>query len=190
VRMPYLQIQASDTADLISYIDAHSKEPQPGIALETLYALTTQDGGHLGPADLAGRPFAVVFGYTHCPDVCPTTLLDWSNLLQGSEASVGPLKLLFVSVDHERDAPEVLKSVMASFDPSITALTGGAAQIAEAAKQFGAYYAKSNGENANFSYDHSTDTYFVTRKSHLFGTMDLATQSSARRSMLARLVAQ
>ena len=90
VRMPYLQIHASDAADLISYIDAHSKEPQPRIALETLYALTTQDGGHLGPADLAGQPFAVVFGYTHCPDVCPTTLLDWSNLLQGSEASLGP----------------------------------------------------------------------------------------------------
>ena len=72
VRMPYLQIHESDAADLISYIDAKSKKPQPTIALETLYALTTQDGTHLTAADLKDRPFAVVFGYTHCPDICPT----------------------------------------------------------------------------------------------------------------------
>src|SRR5262245_1261113 len=88
VRMPYLKIQESDAADLIAYIDAHAKAPQPKIALERLYALTTQDGSHLTPADLAGQPFAVLFGYTHCPDVCPTSLLEWSNVLDalGSEA--------------------------------------------------------------------------------------------------------
>jgi cytochrome oxidase Cu insertion factor (SCO1/SenC/PrrC family) len=124
VRMPYLQIQASDTADLISYIDAHSKELQPRIALESLYALTTQDGGHLGPADLADQPFAVVFGYTHCPDVCPTTLLDWSNVLDGLDQEAQRFKLLFISVDTQRDTPEALKAYMQSFNSRIIALTG------------------------------------------------------------------
>ena len=66
VRMPYLQIHESDAADLSSYIDAHSTQPQSTIALETLYAMTTQDGSHLTPPDLRDRPFAVLFGYTHC----------------------------------------------------------------------------------------------------------------------------
>ena len=165
--MPYLQIQASDTADLISYIDAHSKEPQPRIALESLYALTTQDGGHLGPADLADQPFAVVFGYTHCPDVCPTTLLDWSNVLDGLDQEAQRFKLLFISVDTQRDTPEALKAYMQSFNSRIIALTGSPAEIANAAALFEAFHAKSDGQNGNFSYDHSTKTYFVTRGPHL-----------------------
>jgi protein SCO1 len=187
VRMPYLQIHESDAADLISYIDAHSKEQQPRIALEDLYALTTQDGGHLTPADLEGRPFAVVFGYSHCPDVCPTTLLDWSNLLQG--AGISTFRLLFVSVDHERDTPEVLKALLASFDPSITALTGSAVQIANLVRQFGAYYARSDAKRGTFTYDHSTQTYFVTRERLLFGTLDLESQTSTRQTMVTRVLA-
>ena len=136
VRMPYLQIHASDAADLIAYIDANSNAPQPRIALESLYALTTQDGTHLTPADLKGRPFAVLFGYTHCPDVCPTTLLQWSNLIGSLEASLGGFRLLFISVDQERDSPSVLKALLASFDQRITGLTGSSAEIAAAAQQF------------------------------------------------------
>src|SRR5262245_56195201 len=145
VRMPYLKIHATDAADLISYINAKSKQPQPTIPLETLYALTTQDGGHLTPADLKDQPFAVVFGYSHCPDVCPTTLLEWSNLLKS--AGAGAFKVLFVSVDPERDTPSALKALLASFDPHITALTGSAAEIAAVARAFGAFYQKTKGRS-------------------------------------------
>ena len=67
---------------------------------------------------------AVVFGFTHCPDVCPTTLLDWSNVLAGLGPDGDKLKVVFVSVDTERDTPEALKGYMAAFDPRIIALTG------------------------------------------------------------------
>jgi len=188
VRMPYLQIHESDAADLISYIDARSKEPQPRIPLETLYALTTQDGTHLTPADLKDRPFAVAFGYTHCPDVCPTTLLDWSNALEGLGQDARRFKVLFVSVDHLRDTPENLAAYMRSFNPGITALTGSAEQIAAVAQQFGATYARSPGENGHDTYDHTVKSYLVAADRHIFGTLDLNSEPSLRRSLLQRLL--
>jgi protein SCO1 len=188
VRMPYLQIHASDAADLISYIDANSKEPQPRIALETLYALTTQDGTHLTPADLKGRPFAVVFGYTNCPDVCPTTLLDWSNALDGLGQEAQRFKVLFVSVDHQRDTPESLQAYMRSFHPGITALIGSPEQIKAAAALFDATYVRNAGENGQYTYDHSVKSYLVAADRHLFASLNLTSEPALRRSLLRRLL--
>jgi protein SCO1 len=188
VRMPYLQIHASDAADLISYIDAKSKQQQPRIALEALYALTTQDGGHLTPAELKGQPFAVVFGYTHCPDVCPTTLLEWSNLIKAAGTALGAFRLLFVSVDQERDTPSALKALLASFDPHITALTGSAAEIAAAAYQFGAFYEKTKGADGTYSIDHTVKSYLVDKEAHVAGTIDPQTPEPDQHRALAQLL--
>jgi protein SCO1 len=188
VRMPYLQIHASDAADLISYIDVKSKQQQSTIALETLYALTTQDGRHLTAADLKGQPFAVVFGYTHCPDVCPTTLLAWSNLLQAAGTGLGAFRLLFVSVDQERDTPSELKALLASFDPRITALTGADAEIAAAARQFGAFYEKVKGADGNYSIDHTVKSYLVDQGAHLAGSIDPETPEPDQHRALAQLL--
>ena len=188
VRMPYLQIHASDATDLIAYVNAKSKQPQPTIDLEALYALTTQDGGHLGAADLKGQPFAVVFGYTHCPDVCPTTLLDWSNVLDGLAQEGRSFKVLFVSVDPDRDTPAALKAYLGSFNGAITALTGSPAQIAAAASQFGATYARNDGENGQYSYDHSVKAYVIAADQHLFATLDLDSEAAVRRTLVLRLV--
>jgi len=190
VRMPYLQIHASDAADLISYINAKSKQPQATIALEALYALTSQDGGHLTAADLKGQPFAVVFGYTHCPDICPTTLLDWSNVLDGLGPEARRFKVLFVSVDPERDTPDALKAYLQSFNPGITALTGSPAQIAAAAAQFEASYAKNEGANGQYTYDHSIKAHLVAADQHLFATLDLNSEPAARRRVLTSILVQ
>src|SRR5215510_2086072 len=190
VRMPYLKIQESDAADLIAYIDAHAKAPQPKIALERLYALTTQDGSHLTPADLAGQPFAVLFGYSHCPDVCPTTLLDWSNVLDGLGAEAQRFKVLFISVDGQRDTPEALKTYMRSFNPGITALTGSVTTTAAAATLFGAVYAKVEAENGSYTYDHSVKTYVVGSDRYLYTTLELSSEPAARRKVLERLLSE
>ena len=146
VRMPAMGVSATDAADLLSYIahleTQHAKRARP---LEPLFALTTHEGLRLAPEFVQGQPVAVVFGFTHCPDVCPTTLLDWSNVLAGLGADGDRLKVLFVSVDSERDTPEALKAYVASFDPRIVALTGSAAEIAGAARAFDAFYEKIHG---------------------------------------------
>ena len=117
----------------------------------------------------------MVFGFTHCPDVCPTTLLDWSNVLAGLGTDGDQLKVLFVSVDSERDTSEALKAYMASFDPRIVALTGSAVEIAAAALAFDAFYARVAESGGSFTFDHTVKTYFVDRGGRLAGAVDLRT---------------
>ena len=187
VRMPAMGVSKADAADLLTYL-AHleTQLAKPSHALEPLFALTTHTGLQLAPQYVQGQPVAVFFGFTHCPDVCPTTLIDWSNVL----GTLGPdgdrLKVLFVSVDSERDSPEALAAYMASFDPRITALSGSAAEIARAARAFDAFYARLP-DSGGFTFDHSIKTYLVGRDGRLAGTVDLATPDVVRREALAAL---
>ncbi len=151
-------------------------------------ALTTQNGVRLSPSDIAGRSLAIAFGYTSCPDVCPTTLLDWSNLLQEMGPQVERLKMLFITVDAERDTAPVLKSYLAAFHPGITALTGSASEIAAAAGLLDAFHAKIAAKDGQVTYDHSVKIYLISAERRLFGTLDHATEPSARRQMLEHLL--
>lgn len=135
-----------------------------------------------------GHPVAVVFGFTHCPDVCPTTLLDWSNVLSGLGADGDRLKVLFVSVDGERDTPDALKAYLASFDSRILGLAGSSAQIAIAARAFDAFYTKVASGSAS-TFDHSTKTYLVDRNGKLAAIVHLNTPEVDRRRVLAALLA-
>jgi protein SCO1 len=119
--------------------------------------------------------------------VQPATLLDWSNALDGLGQEGRRFKVLFVSVDHERDTPENLQAYMRSFNPGITALTGSAEQIKAAAALVDATYAKSADANGHYTYDHTVKTYFVGVDRHLFGTIDPNSEAEIRRSMVQRL---
>ena len=140
--------------------------------------------------DIKGRPLAVAFGFTHCPDVCPTTLLDWSNAL----ADLGPdgdrLKVLFVSVDSERDTPEALKAYMASFDPRITALTGSPARSPRRPPPSMPTTRRCRAPDGSFTFDHTVKTYMLDGKRRLAGSLDIQSEASARRKLLAPLLAQ
>ena len=190
VRMPAMGVSSADVADLLSYIAHLETQHATRFPLTPLLALTTHRGQRLAPELVQGSPVAVVFGFTHCPDVCPTTLLDWSNAL----ASLGPdgdrLKVLFVSVDSERDTPEALEAYLTSFDPRIIALTGSAAEIAAGALAFDAFYAKVADSSGGVTFDHTAKTYLVGRDGQLAGTVDLRTAEGDRGKQLARLLAQ
>jgi protein SCO1 len=186
VRMPGIGVAEDEAEDLVAYIESYRKPA--AIALEPLLALTTQDGNRLSANDLSGRPLAVAFGFTHCPDVCPTTLLDWSNALADLGPAADQLKVLFVSVDSERDTPERLKGYMASFDPRITALTGSPSEIAAAAALFDAYFEKVPGSDGSFTFDHTVKTYVVDGQRRPAGSLDLQSEASARRKLLAPLL--
>jgi protein SCO1/2 len=191
VRMPAMGIAATDAADLLAYI-VHlegdgTKLAQP---LAALFGLATHTGAPLTAAAVKGEPAAVFFGFTHCPDVCPTTLLDWSNVLAGLGKDGDRLKVLFVSVDGERDTPAALSAYMSSFDKRIVALTGGAAQIARAAQAFDAHYEKVKGSDGGHTFDHTTKVYLVGRDGRLAATADLRTPEAERQKMLAKLLAR
>lgn len=113
-------------------------------------------------ADLRGAPFLVFFGYTHCPDVCPTTLFQMSEVFR----ALGPdakIKGLFITVDPERDTPDRVKEYAGSFDPRIIGLSGDRAAIDKMLAEYRVYARKAPGANGEYTMDHSAVIYLMDR---------------------------
>jgi protein SCO1/2 len=190
VRMPALGIKDGTAEDLLAYVANKEEAAQRLYPLHALDGLTTHTGVTLTAQTLKGHPVAVFFGFTHCPDVCPTTLMDWSNVLEGLGKDGDRLKVLFVSVDAERDTPAALAAYMGSFDKRITALTGSTEQVARAARAFDAFYEKVAGSGGGYSFDHTTKVYLIGRDGKVAGAADLRTPEADRQKKLADLLAQ
>lgn len=110
--------------------------------------------------DFAGKVVVVFFGYTQCPDVCPTSMAELAEVKRSLGADGDRLQGLFVTVDPERDTPEVLKAYMTNFDPSFLALRGTPEQLAAVAKDFKIYYKKVPGKTpTSYTMDHSAGSY-------------------------------
>ena len=125
------------------------------------FELVDQDGKTVTDRDLKGKWSLIYFGYTHCPDACPTALNDISIAL----ADLGPkrdaIRAVFITVDPERDTPKELKAYLTAFDAPILALTGTAEQVAKAAKSYRVYYAKHPEADGDYSMDHSSVIYVM-----------------------------
>lgn len=122
--------------------------------------------GPVALKDLRGKVVLVYFGYTFCPDICPTTLLEMAEVLRRLGDEAGALQGIFVSVDPERDTPKSLKTYTAFFDPRILGLTGSAELVQRAARNFKVRYAKvpgSSGQASHYAVDHSAGMYLLDR---------------------------
>ena len=118
--------------------------------------------------DFAGKVVAVFFGYTQCPDVCPTTLQELLEVKQALGADGDKLQAVFVSLDPERDTPEVLKAYLANFDESFVGLSGTADEIAAVAKDFKIFFKKVPGKvDGTYTLDHSAGTYLFDPQGRL-----------------------
>jgi protein SCO1/2 len=125
------------------------------------FRLTDQNGKTVTDADLKGKWSLVYFGYTHCPDACPTALNDISIALEDLGAKRSAVRPVFITVDPERDTPETLKAYVTSFDAPILALTGTPDEVAQAAKGYRVYYAKHPEAGGDYSMDHSSVIYVM-----------------------------
>ena len=122
--------------------------------------LTDHNGKARHIQDFAGKAVVVFFGFTQCPDVCPTTLQELADVKKMLGADGARLQGIFVTVDPERDTPDVLKSYMANFDPSFLALYGTPEQLATVGKDFKIYYKKVDGKTpTSYTMDHSAGSY-------------------------------
>ena len=158
-------------------------------SLGAAFELIDQDARPFSSAMLAGRPYAIFFGFTHCPDVCPTTLLEMSNNLAALGTDGDQLKVIFVTVDPDRDTPEQLKQYLASFDPRIVALTGSEPQIAAAAKGWSAFYNKVPEDDGSYTLAHSAYVYLMDRDNRLAGTLGFQEPEAEQIAKLRRLLA-
>ncbi|WP_291554342.1 SCO family protein [Comamonas sp. SCN 65-56] len=130
--------------------------------------LTDQFGKARHISDFAGKVVAVFFGYTHCPDVCPTTMSEMAQVKSELGADGDKLQVIFVTVDPERDTPEVLKAYMANFDPTFLALRGSAQELAAVAKDFKIFYKQVPGPTpTSYTMDHSAGLYMFDPRGRL-----------------------
>lgn len=164
---------------------AIQRAPAPPVALVGgAFSLVDHNAKPVTEADFLGRHMLVFFGYTYCPDVCPTAMQSIGvslDLLKKDAAKVHPL---FISIDPERDTAEVLKSFLENFHPSITGLTGGPEQVKAVAKAYRVYYAKVKEEGAaddEYLMNHTAGIYlmgpdgkFITMFSHNATPEDMA----------------
>ncbi len=137
------------------------------------FLLVDMTGRPVTDETYAGKIRLVVFGYTYCPDICPTVLNTLSVALEHLGADRGKVVTLFVSVDPERDTPAHLKDYLVSF-PEVTGLTGSAAQVAAAAYNFKARYEKqpaADGDPAAYSIDHTASIYIMDRAGNFLARM-------------------
>jgi len=146
-------------------IGGSAKPPFRGVDLTgASYAqqlsLPDQDGKPRSLADFKGKVVVVFFGYTQCPDVCPTTLAELAQVKKSLGADGERVQGVFITVDPERDTPELLKPYMTSFDPSFVALRGNAEQLKDAAREFKVYYAKVPGKTPeSYTMDHTAASF-------------------------------
>jgi protein SCO1/2 len=131
-------------------------------------SLTAPDGKPRTLADFRGKAVVIFFGYTHCPDICPTTLADMAGVMKKLGTDAARVQVLFVTLDPERDTPDVLANYVPAFDPAFLGLRGDDAATQRAAKEFKIFYEKRPG-NAPGAYtvDHSAQSYVIDPQGRL-----------------------
>jgi protein SCO1/2 len=135
------------------------------------FTMTDQNGRNITKQDLDQTAVALFAGFTHCPDVCPTTLLRLSNLLEQLGGDAEKIRVVLVSVDPERDTPQVLKSYLAAFGGDFTAMTGTPEQLKTFAKAYRLFYEKS-GNGSDYTMNHSAGVYLFGKGGAFQGTLD------------------
>ncbi|MFC6790069.1 SCO family protein [Methylobacterium komagatae] len=165
--MPSLRIAAATLGLLMSapsFAGEQGPLPLPqAVPAPSLFAghfqLAAPDGATVDSDDLAGHPYGVFFGFTQCPDVCPTTLSNLSTAL--ARLPKASVRVYFVSVDPERDTPSVLAQYMSNFDPRIVALTGARKAVEEAVASFGAVARRTDLPSGGYAYSHTAAIMLV-----------------------------
>ena len=144
------------------------------------FTLVDQTGKSITDKDFRGKYMLIFFGYTYCPDVCPTEL----QVMMAALGTLGPraaeVQPIFITIDPDRDTPEVMQSYVENFGPSLVGLTGTAEQIAQVAKAYRVYYAKSgNTKTQDYLMDHSSIIYLMGPDGHFVKHFTYTTDAAA-----------
>jgi protein SCO1/2 len=150
------------------------------------FRLEDQTGAAMTDQDMKGRPYLVFFGYTHCPDVCPTTLFELSEVLKALGKDADRAGALFITVDPERDTPAVLKDYLSNFDPHLRGLTGDPASIAAALKAYRVYAKKIPLGDGDYTMDHTAVVYLMDKDGRFVAPFNLKQTPEAAAAQLRK----
>jgi protein SCO1/2 len=128
----------------------------------------------------------VFFGFTHCPDICPTTLFDMSQMMKALGPDAGRVGALFITVDPDRDTPQVLNDYLSNFDPHLRGLTGNQAQIDAATKEYRVYAKKVPLENGDYTMDHTAMVYLMDKDGRFVAPFNMTRTPEAEAADLRR----
>ena len=152
------------------------------------FSLVDQNGKPVTERDYLGKPTLVFFGFTFCPDVCPTTLFELSNRLEELGRAADRLNILFITVDPERDTPAKLALFLSSFDNRITGLSGSNENIRAAMKAYRVYARKVPLEGEDYTMDHTATIYIMNAKGQLVGIIEYQERKESVQAKLGRLL--
>ena len=152
------------------------------------FQLIDQNGKPFSDADLKGKWHLIFFGYTHCPDACPTALNEMSLALDRLGMKRDEVGVVFITVDPERDTPDALKSYVQSFDAPIMALTGSPEAVAQAAKAYRVFYAKHPRADGDYDMDHSAVIYVMNPEGRFTATFTPDSSADAIVQRLQKLI--
>ena len=170
--------------------EAHGPAPVPQASIQMggPFHLVDQNGRAVSDRDLLGKPTVMFFGFTYCPDVCPTTLADMTAWLKALGPDADRLNVVYVTIDPERDTSARLKAYLTAFDPRIRGLTGSPQAIAEAAHDYNVYYQKVALQGGEYTMDHSTIIYLMDAKGHMAELVQYGTPNDQVVASLKRLL--
>ncbi len=143
----------------------------------TDFTLPDDNGDPLSLSDLEGKYTLLFFGYTHCPDYCPLTLAKWVKVKTTLGDQAANVNFVFISVDGERDTPEVMKRYLSRFDNSFIGLTGDDATLTQIGPDYGLYYSLNKSEGENYSVDHTTVTYLIDPQGKMIDLFSFETEN-------------
>lgn len=135
------------------------------------FDLVSDTGQRVTDADIRNKPTVMYFGYTYCPEVCPTTLSDLSHWISMLGPDADKLNYVFVTIDPQRDTPQVMHRYVSSFDKRIRGFTGTPGQIARIAREYRVYYKRIPSPDGSYSMDHSSIVYLMSRGGNFVGTI-------------------
>ncbi|WP_173932093.1 SCO family protein [Chelativorans sp. Marseille-P2723] len=152
------------------------------------FELVDHNGQTITEGAFRGNPTALFFGFTHCPDVCPTTLFEMEGWIDELGDAGDELRAFFVTVDPERDTPEVMKTYLSNFSEHITGITGDPGDVAEMIKSFHVFARKVELEDGDYTMDHTASVMLIGRDGDFFGTIAYGENAETALVKLRRLI--
>jgi protein SCO1/2 len=152
------------------------------------FRLASSKGGVVDSQDLTGKPYAVFFGYTHCPEVCPTTLYEMSKSLQSLGPAAAGFRVFFITVDPERDTATAMADYIGNFDPRMEALVPTQEQLSKLASDFRVFYQKVPTSDGSYSMDHTATIFLMNAEGKFAGTIAFGEAENMRDAKLRKLL--